>query len=107
MVYDDIFGSGRDRRFLEAKTIPVTDRKEFGEVYREISRSPVSIVPFYDNFAPICNSLGIQPPLNESEASIRFSEMFVILADSLNDISEKLKPIDLYNLWVQNKLLII
>nr|DAR94950.1 MAG TPA: hypothetical protein [Caudoviricetes sp.] len=107
LLYDDIFGSGRDRRFLEAETIPVTDNKEFREVYREISRAPVSIVPFYDNFAPICNSLGIQPPLNESEASIRFSEMFVILADSLKDISEKIKPIDLYNLWVQNKLLIV
>lgn len=27
MLYDDIFGSGRDRRFLEAETIPIPATK--------------------------------------------------------------------------------
>lgn len=107
MLYDDIFGSGRDRRFLEAETIPITDRKEFGELYAILSKCIATNGAIYSNFAPICDSLGIQKPLNPSEVDIRLSEMFVKLSDSIKNYYEKYTPIELFRLWLNAELFFV
>lgn len=107
MLYDDIFGSGRDRRFLEAETIPVTDRKEFGELYAILSRCITTNRSIYSNFAPICDSLGIPKPLNSSEINIRLGEMFIKLSDNIKNYYEKLTPIEMFRLWLNEKLFFV
>lgn len=107
MLYDDIFGSGRDRRFLEAETIPISDRKEFGELYAILSKCITTNGAIYSNFAPICYSLDIPKPLNSSEIDIRLGEMFVKLSDNTKDHYNKLTPREILHLWLNEGLFFI
>ena len=131
MVYDDIFGSGRDRRFLEAETIPIpatkvtkVDKntivktkiiylaysKEFNQVHDMLKWSRVDISSIYYRFEPLIEALDIERYLEiyypESIAAciaMVFTELINILP--YNSYNEK--PIDLYRKWVNNKLLIV
>ena len=131
MLYDDIFGSGRDRRFLEAETIPVEatsftriDKnvvvktkkiylaysEEFNQVHDLLKWSSANLLSIYQRFEPLVEALGIEryldlfyPRTISAEIAMVFTELINILP--YNDYDEK--PIDLYRKWVNNKLLIV
>lgn len=131
MLYDDIFGSGRDRRFLEAETIPIpatkvtkVDKntivktktiylaysKEFNQVYDLLKWSSADISHIYYRFEPLIKALYIErylevfyPESMSAEIAMVFTELINILPYN----GYNLKPIDLYRRWVNNKLLIV
>lgn len=131
MLYDDIFGSGRDRRFLEAETIPIRatsftriDKNvviktkkiylaysgEFNKVHDMLKWSSANLLNLYPRFKPLIEALGIErylgvfyPESMSAEIAMVFTELINILP--YNDYNEK--PIDLYRKWVNNKLLIV
>lgn len=107
MVYDDIFGSGRDRRFLEAETIPITDREDFKQLYNTISRSITHLDIVYDNLIGICDTIGVPGIFNTADINIRMTDMFVRLYDMLGSKTYGLTPLIMFHLWVNDKLLII
>lgn len=131
MLYDDIFGSGRDRRFLEAETISIPATKftkvdkntivktktiylayseEFNKVHDLLKWSSADISHIYYRFEPLIKALYIErylevfyPESMSAEIAMVFTELINILP--YNDYNEK--PIDLYSKWVNNKLLIV
>lgn len=131
MLYDDIFGSGRDRRFLEAETIPIPATKftkvnkstivktkiiylayseEFNKVHDMLKWSSANLLNLYPRFEPLIEALGIErylklyyPETVSASIAMVFTELINILP--YNDYNEK--PIDLYHKWVNNKLLIV
>lgn len=131
MLYDDIFGSGRDRRFLEAETIPIEatsftriDKnvviktkkiylaysEEFNQVHDLLKWTSADLLSIYQRFEPLIEALGIEryldlfyPRTISAEIAMIFTELINILP--YNDYDEK--PIDLYRKWVNNKLLIV
>lgn len=131
MLYDDIFGSGRDRRFLEAETIPIEatsftriDKnvviktkkfylaysEEFNQVHDLLKWTSADLLSIYQRFEPLVEALGIEryldlfyPRTISAEIAMVFTELINILP--YNDYDEK--PIDLYRKWVNNKLLIV
>lgn len=131
MLYDDIFGSGRDRRFLEAETIPIEatsftriDKnvviktkkiclaysEEFNQVHDLLKWTSADLLSIYQRFEPLIEALGIEryldlvyPRTISAEIAMVFTELINILP--YNDYNEK--PIDLYRKWVNNKLLIV
>lgn len=131
MLYDDIFGSGRDRRFLEAKTIPIEatsftriDKnvviktkkiylaysEEFNRVHDLLKWSSADLHSIYYRFEPLIEALGIEryleiyyPETVSAAIAMVFTELINILP--YNDHNEE--PIDLYRKWVNNKLLIV
>ena len=131
MLYDDIFGSGRDRRFLEAETIPIeatsftkidknvviktkkiylTYSEEFNQVHDLLKWTSADLLSIYQRFEPLIEALGIEryldlfyPRTISAEIAMLFTELINILP--YNDYDEK--PIDLYRKWVNNKLLIV
>lgn len=131
MLYDDIFGSGRDRRFLEAETIPIEatsftriDKnvviktkkiylaysEEFNQVHDLLKWTSADLLSIYQRFEPLIKALGIEryldlfyPKTISAEIAMIFTELINILP--YNDYDEK--PIDLYRKWVNNKLLIV
>ncbi len=128
MLYDDIFGSGRGRRFLEAETIPIPAIKvdknaivktkiiylayseEFNKVHDMLKWSSADISHIYYRFEPLIKALYIErylevfyPEDMSAEIAMVFTELINILP--YNDYDEK--PIDLYRRWVNNKLLIV
>ena len=107
MLYDDIFGSGRDQRFLEAEVIPVTDREDFKQLYNTISRSITRLDVIYDNLIGICDSIGVPGIFNTTDIDIRMTDMFVRLYDMLGSKTYGLTPLIMFHLWVGNKLLIV
>ena len=121
MLYDDIFGSGRDRRFLEAETIPIEatgyfrcisdnaikDRQDYKDVYHALSRSIIFLDVVYDNLVSICNTIGVPGIFNETDIDERISVMFVRLYDLLGKATYGLTPIKMFELWARDELLII
>lgn len=131
MLYDDIFGSGRDRRFLEAETIPIEatsftriDKnvvvktkkvylaysEEFNQVHDMLKWTSADLLNIYQRFEPLVEALGLEryldlfyPRTISAEIAMVFTELINILP--YNDYDEK--PIDLYRKWVNNKLLIV
>lgn len=131
ILYDDIFGSGRDRRFLEAevisipatkftkvdkntivktKTIYLAYSEEFNQVHDLLKWTSADLLSIYRRFAPLVEALGIEryldlfyPRTISAEIAMVFTELINILP--YNDYDEK--PIDLYRKWVNNKLLIV
>ena len=131
MLYDDIFGSGRDRRFLEAETISIPATKvtkvdkntivktktiylayseEFNKVHDLLKWSSADISHIYYRFEPLIKALYIErylevfyPESMSAEITMVFTELINILPYN----SYNLKPIDLYRRWVNNKLLIV
>lgn len=131
MLYDDIFGSGRDRRFLEAEVIPIPDTtftkvdkntivktktiylaysKEFNQVHDLLKWSSADLLSIYQRFEPLVETLGIEryldlfyPRTLSAEIAMVFTELINILSYNAHDE----KPIDLYRKWVNNKLLIV
>nr|DAY35184.1 MAG TPA: hypothetical protein [Caudoviricetes sp.] len=131
MLYDDIFGSGRDRRFLEAETIPIPATKatkvdkntivktktiylayseEFNKVHDLLKWSSADISHIYYRFEPLIKALYIErylevfyPESMSAEIAMVFTELINILPYN----GYNLKPIDLYRRWVNNKLLIV
>lgn len=131
MLYDDIFGSGRDRRFLEAETIPIEatsftriDKnvvvktkkaylaysEEFNQVHDLLKWTSADLLSIYQRFEPLVEALGIEryldlfyPRTISAEIAMVFTELINILPYNAHDE----KPIDLYRRWVNNKLLII
>lgn len=131
MLYDDIFGSGRDQRFLEAETIPIEatsftriDKnvvvktkkiylaysKEFNQVHDLLKWSSADISHIYYRFEPLIKALYIErylevfyPESMSAEIAMVFTELINILPYN----GYNLKPIDLYRSWVNNKLLIV
>lgn len=131
MLYDDIFGSGRDRRFLEAETIPIEatsftriDKnvviktkkiylaysEEFNQVHDLLKWTSTDLLSIYQRFEPLVDVLGLEryldlfyPRTISAEIAMIFTELINILP--YNDYNEK--PIDLYRRWVNNKLLIV
>lgn len=131
MLYDDIFGSGRDQRFLEAETIPIEatsftriDKnvvvktkkiylaysEEFNQVHDLLKWTSADLLSIYQRFEPLVEALGIEryldlfyPRTISAEIAMVFTELINILP--YNDYDEK--PIDLYRKWVNNKLLIV
>lgn len=131
ILYDDIFGSGRDRRFLEAETIPIRatsftriDKnvviktkkiylaysEEFNQVHDLLKWTSADLLSIYQRFEPLVEALGIEryldlfyPRTISAEIAMVFTELINILP--YNDYDEK--PIDLYRKWVNNKLLIV
>nr|DAS81481.1 MAG TPA: hypothetical protein [Caudoviricetes sp.] len=131
MLYDDIFGSGRDRRFLEAETIPIEatsftriDKnvviktkkiylaysEEFNQVHDLLKWTSADLLSIYQRFEPLIEALSIEryldlvyPRTISAEIAMIFTELINILP--YNDYDEK--PIDLYRKWVNNKLLIV
>jgi hypothetical protein len=131
MLYDDIFGNGRDRRFLEAETIPIEatsftriDKnvviktkkiylaysEEFNQVHDLLKWTSADLLSIYQRFEPLIEALGIEryldlfyPRTISAEIAMVFTELINILP--YNDYDEK--PIDLYRKWVNNKLLIV
>lgn len=131
MLYDDIFGSGRDRRFLEAEVIPIPATKftkvdkntivktktiylayseEFNKVHDMLKWSGANLLNIYSRFKPLIEALGIErylelyyPETVSTAIAMVFTELINILP--YNDYDEK--PIDLYRKWVNNKLLIV
>lgn len=131
MLYDDIFGSGRDQRFLEAETIPIPATKvtkvdkntivktktiylaysdEFNKVNDLLKWSSADISHIYYRFEPLIKALYIErylevfyPESMSAEIAMIFTELINILPYNSHD----LKPIDLYRRWVNNKLLIV
>nr|DAR61153.1 MAG TPA: hypothetical protein [Bacteriophage sp.] len=131
MLYDDIFGSGRDRRFLEAETIPIEatsftriDKnvvvktkkaylaysEEFNQVHDLLKWTSADLLSIYQRFEPLVEALGIEryldlfyPRTISAEIAMVFTELINILPYNAHDE----KPIDLYRKWVNNKLLIV
>lgn len=131
MLYDDIFGNGRDRRFLEAETIPIEatsftriDKnvvvktkkvylaysEEFNQVHDMLKWTSADLLNIYQRFEPLVEALGLEryldlfyPRTISAEIAMVFTELINILP--YNDYDEK--PIDLYRKWVNNKLLIV
>lgn len=131
MLYDDIFGSGRDQRFLEAETIPIEaasftriDKnvviktkkiylaysEEFNQVHDMLKWTSTDLLSIYQRFEPLVEALGLEryldlfyPRTISAEIAMVFTELINILP--YNDYDEK--PIDLYRKWVNNKLLIV
>lgn len=131
MLYDDIFGSGRDRRFLEAEIIPIPATKftkvnkstivktkiiylayseEFNKVHDMLKWSSANLLNLYPRFEPLIEALGIEryldlfyPRTISAEIAMVFTELINILPYN----GYNLKPIDLYRRWVNNKLLIV
>lgn len=131
MLYDDIFGSGRDRGFLEAETIPIEatsftriDKnvviktkkiylaysEEFNQVHDLLKWTSADLLNIYQRFEPLIEALGIEryldlfyPKTISAEIAMVFTELINILP--YNDYDER--PIDLYRKWVNNKLLIV
>lgn len=131
MLYDDIFVSGRDQRFLEAETIPIpatkvtkVDKntivktktiylaysKEFNQVHDLLKWSSADISHIYYRFEPLIKALYIEryleafyPESMSAEIAMLFTELINILPYN----GYNLKPIDLYRRWVNNKLLIV
>nr|DAT36250.1 MAG TPA: hypothetical protein [Caudoviricetes sp.] len=131
MLYDDIFGSGRDRQFLEAETIPIEatsftriDKnvvvktkkaylaysEEFNQVHDLLKWTSADLLSIYQRFEPLVEALGIEryldlfyPRTISAEIAMVFTELINILPYNAHDE----KPIDLYRKWVNNKLLIV
>ena len=131
VLYDDLFGSGRDRRFLEAETIPIPATKvtkvdkntivktktiylayseEFNKIHDLLKWSSADISHIYYRFEPLIKALYIErylevfyPESMSAEIAMVFTELINILPYN----SYNLKPIDLYRRWVNNKLLIV
>lgn len=123
MLYDDIFGSGRDRRFLEAETIPieaisftridknvVIKTEEFNQVHDLLKWTSTDLLSIYQRFEPLVEALGLEryldlfyPRTISAEIAMVFTELINILPYNAHDE----KPIDLYRKWVNNKLLIV
>lgn len=131
LLYDDIFGSGRDRRFLEAETIPIPATKvtkvdkntivktktiylayseEFNKIHDMLKWSSANLLNLYPRFEPLIEALGIErylelyyPETVSASIAMVFTELINILPYNGYD----LKPIDLYRRWVNNKLLIV
>lgn len=131
MLYDDIFGSGRDRRFLEAETIPIPATKvtkvdkntivktktiylayseEFNKVRDMLKWTSANLLNLYPRFEPLIEAFGIErylelyyPGTVSASIAMVFTELINILP--YNDYNEK--PIDLYRKWVHNRLLIV
>lgn len=131
ILYDDIFGSGRDRRFLEAEVIPIpatkftkVDKntivktktiylaysKEFNKVHDLLKWSSADISHIYYRFEPLIEALGIERYLDvfyPESLSAEIAMVFTELIDILPYNGYNLKPVDLYRKWVNNKLLIV
>nr|DAR66111.1 MAG TPA: hypothetical protein [Caudoviricetes sp.] len=131
MLYDDMFGCGRDRRFLEAETIPVEatsftriDKnvvvktkkiylaysEEFNQVHDLLKWTSADLLSIYQRFEPLVEALGLEryldlfyPRTISAEIAMVFTELINILPYNAHDE----KPIDLYRKWVNNKLLIV
>lgn len=131
MLYDDIFGSGRDRRFLEAEVIPIPATKftkvdkntiiktktiylayseEFNKVHDMLKWTSADISHIHYRFEPLIKALYIErylevfyPESFSAEIAMVFTELINILPYNAHDE----KPIDLYRRWVNNKLLIV
>lgn len=131
MLYDDIFGSGRDRWFIEAEVIPIPATKftkvdkntivktktihlayseEFNKVHDMLKWTSADISHIYYRFEPLIKALYIEryleviyPENLSAEIAMAFTELINILPYNGYD----LKPIDLYRKWVNNKLLIV
>lgn len=131
MLYDDIFGSGRDRSFLEAETIPIpatkftkVDKntivktktiylaysKEFNQVHDLLKWSSADVSHIYYRFEPLIKALYIERYLEvfyPEDMSAEITMVFTELINILPYNGYNLKPIDLYRRWVNNKLLIV
>ena len=131
MLYDDIFGSGRDRRFLEAETIPIPATKvtkvdkntivktktiylayseEFNKVHDMLKWTSADISHIYYRFEPLIKALYIERYLEvfyPEDMSAEIAMVFTELINILPYNGYNLKPIDLYRRWVNNKLLIV
>lgn len=130
-LYDDIFGSGRDKRFLEAEVIPIPATKftkvdkntivktktiylayseEFNQVHDMLKWSSADLLSIYQRFEPLVEALGLEryldlfyPRTISAEIAMVFTELINILPYNAHDE----KSIDLYRKWVNNKLLIV
>ncbi len=131
MLYDDIFGNGRDKRFLEAEVIPIPATKvtkvnkntivktktvylayseEFNKVHDMLKWTSADISHIYYRFEPLIKALGIERYLEvfyPEDMSAEISMVFTELINILPYNGYNLKPIDLYRRWVNNKLLIV
>lgn len=128
MLYDDIFGSGRDQRFLKAEVIPIpaikVDKntivktktiylaysKEFNQVHDLLKWSSADISHIYYRFEPLIKALYIERYLEvfyPEDMSAEIAMVFTELINILPYNGYNLKPIDLYRRWVNNKLLIV
>lgn len=131
MLYDDIFGSGRGRRFLEAEIIPIPATKvtkvdkntivktktiylayseEFNKVHDMLKLSSADILHIYYRFEPLIKVLYIERYLEvfyPEDMSAEIAMVFTELINILPYNGYNLKPIDLYRRWVNNKLLIV
>nr|DAQ22360.1 MAG TPA: hypothetical protein [Caudoviricetes sp.] len=131
MLYDDIFGSGRDRRFLEAEVIPIPATKftkvdkntiiktktiylayseEFNKVHDMLKWTSADISHIYYRFEPLIKALYIERYLEvfyPEDMSAEIAMVFTELINILPYNGYNLKPIDLYRRWVNNKLLIV
>ena len=128
VLYDDLFGSGRDRRFLEAETIPIPAIKvdkntivktktiylayseEFNQVHDLLKWSSADISHIYYRFEPLIKALYIERYLEvfyPEDMSAEIAMVFTELINILPYNGYNLKPIDLYRRWVNNKLLIV
>ena len=131
MLYDDIFGSGRDQRFLEAETIPIEatsftriDKnvviktkkiylaysEEFNQVHDLLKWTSADISHIYYRFEPLIKALYIERYLEvfyPEDMSAEIAMVFTELINILPYNGYNLKPIDLYRRWVNNKLLIV
>lgn len=131
MLYDDIFGSGRDRRFIEAETIPIPATKvtkvdkntvvktktiylayseEFNQVHDLLKWSSADLTHIYSRFAPLIEALGIERYLDvfyTEKLGAGIAMVFTELINILPYNGYDLKPIDLYRKWANNKLLIV
>lgn len=128
ILYDDIFGGGRDRRFLEAEVIPIpaikVDKntivktktiylaysKEFNQVHDLLKWSSADISHIYYRFEPLIKALYIERYLEvfyPEDISAEIAMVFTELINILPYNGYNLKPIDLYRRWVNNKLLIV
>lgn len=116
MLYDDIFGSGRDEMGLDkntvvkTKTIYLAYSDEFNKVHDLLKWSSADLTYIYCRFEPLVEALGIERYLDVfypenlgAEIAMVFTELINILPYNGYD----LKPIDLYRKWVNNKLLIV
>lgn len=131
MLYDDIFVSGRDQRFLEAETIPIPATKvtkvdknaiiktktiylayseEFNQVHDLLKWSSANLLDLYPRFESLIEALGIERYLEiyyPETVSASIAMLFTELINILPYNGYNLKPIDLYRRWVNNKLLIV
>lgn len=131
MLYDDIFGSGRDQRFLEAEVIPIPATKvtkvdkntivktktiylayseEFNKVHDLLGWSSADISHIYYRFEPLIKALYIERYLDVFYPESMSAEIAMVFTELINILpynGYNLKPIDLYRRWVNNKLLIV